>query len=271
MKNKKGFSCLLLYFVILTIIQGCKKELDIEYKDIPPITVIEGELTQNGAMVKITMTTPMDEPMDTVALTDASVELTDLSSGVDIPLSSDKYGRFRSGQGGISGHTYRLVVERRGKRYESVCEMLRPTEILAVEFNWIKMPYDYVAVLQVTFKDNPLITGECYWVRLYRNGKAYMWNLMTDTQGSQGVINDVFMTSRMDLNEEEEDTALREGDVITAKVSPISRDMYDYLEAVSSDSNGPLMYKDDFCLGYFLASPVAFEKIEFHPDLIPYM
>lgn len=31
-------------------------------------------------------------------------------------------------------------------------------------------------------------------------------------------------------------------------------------------SNGPRMYSGDFCLGYFLAAPVAESAVIFHPD-----
>ena len=262
---------LINYIFILVValnFQACKKDLDIEYKEIEPITVIEGELSLNGSNVRITMTTPMDEPMDTTLLTDATVTLSDLTDGTSEILSPDKFGVFTNLNSGIPGHMYELRVVRDDKSYVARCEMSAPTELLGLEFNWIKMPYDHVAVLQVTFTENPAINGDCYWVRLYRNGKAYMWNLVTDLNARNGVINDVFMTSRRDLDEEDEATALRNGDVVTASVSPISREMYDYLEAVSSDSNGPAMFSGDFCLGYFLASGTVRSSIPFHPDEI---
>lgn len=107
-------------------------------------------------------------------------------------------------------------------------------------------------------------------MRLYRKGIAYKWNLVTGLYGSDGIITDQFMTSRRDLDEEDEQVALRYGDVVTASVSPISREMYDYLEAISSDSNGPALFTGDFCLGYFLASPTVSASITFRPDQITY-
>ncbi|MDE6368462.1 MAG: DUF4249 domain-containing protein [Muribaculaceae bacterium] len=257
-------------FIVLAILslQSCKKDLDIKYKDIEPITVIEGQLTLQGANVRITMTTPMDEPMDTTLLTDATVTLTDLTDGTSETLMPDRIGVFTGSTAGIPSHEYELKVIRDGKSYAARCEMASPTDLLSLEFNWIKMPYDQVAVLQVTFTENVSVDGDCYWVRLYRNGKAYMWNIITDLYATNGIINDVIMTSRRDLDEEDEEDALRDGDVVTVSVSPISREMYDYLEAVSSDSNGPALFAGDFCLGYFLASPTVTASITFHPDEI---
>ncbi len=267
MKNIIHF---LIFLIIIIPLQGCEKEIDIKYKDIDPILVIEGQLTQNGANVRLTYTTPMDEPMNVTPITDADVFLKDLTDGTLLQLHTSESGTFTSESPGIVGHNYELSVIRGNSHYCAECEMAGYAKILNVEFNWIKMPYDDVAVLQVTFLDNPLTSGECYWVRLYRNGEAYMWNLITDVYSKEGVINEVFMTSRKDLDEEDDATALRDGDVVTASVSVISREMYDYLEAVSSDSNGPAMYGGDFCLGYFLATQISEESIVFKPDLIPY-
>ncbi len=261
----RQISYLFLLCVAITL-QSCKKDLDIKYKEIPPITVIEGELTLEGAKVRITMTTPMDEPMDSTLLTDATVSIADLTDGSLELLTPDTDGVYTGGNKGIPGHLYELCVFRDDLSYTSRCEMPEPSELLALEFKWVKMPYDRVAVLQVTFTEDRETAGECYWVRLYRNGKAYMWNTVTDVYAKDGVINDLFMTSRRDLDKEDEATALREGDIVTVSVSPISREMNDYLEAVSSDSNGPALFSGDFCLGYFLASPVVTSSITFHPD-----
>lgn len=258
----------ILIILQLFLMQSCKKEIDIDYHDIEPLTVIEGQLTQNGAEVRITITTPMDEPMDKTLLTDANVVLTNLTTGEEEYLVTDEKGVFKTATPGIVGNEYELKMSRNGKTYSSRCKMPPAIELLGLEFNWIKMPYDHVAVLQVTFTDDTEETGECYWVRLYRNGEAYMWNLVTDIYASDGIINDVFMTSRKDLDEEDDATALRNGDIVSASVSPISRKMYDYLEAVSSDSNGPQLFEGDFCLGYFLASPVVESSVIFHPDEI---
>ncbi len=254
---------LLTAVVLIMTSAGCEKVLDIDYKDIDPLLVIEGSLDENGSEVRLTMTTPMDEPMDLTPVTDASVSIVDLTTGVTENLSLDSSGIFRGARAGEREHEYSLMVVRNGESFESKCSYPEPTEILSLEFSWIRMPYDHVAVLQVSFTDVSEKAGECYWVRLYRNGEAYMWNLVTDAYADEGVINDVFMTSRKNLDKEDEATALRKGDVVRGTVTPISREMYDYLEAVSSDSNGPAMYSGGFCLGYFLAAPVAGSEIIF--------
>lgn len=250
--------------VVSLLLTGCKKEIDFKYNDIAPVLVIEGALTQYGAEVSVTFTTPMDEPISGKRITDAKVSLTDLSTGNDYTLTPDDEGLYVSPTGGVEGHEYRLTVEREGCVYRADCLMREKTEITGMEFSWIKMPYDYVAVLQVSFTDNPLTNNDCYWMRLYRNGEIYKWAEINDLLSHDGIVDEAMMTSRKDLDEEDEGDRLEKGDKVRATVVPISREMHGYLEALSiGNSNGPRMFEGDFCLGYFLAAPITEKEIVF--------
>lgn len=256
-------------FLIMLLFTACEKELDFKYKEISPLPVIEGVLTPRGIMVSVTQTTPMAEPMDTTRLTDAQIILTDLSEETFFPLTPDNTGFYSGAPGGIPGHKYRLSIDRNGAHYEAETLMYPPVEILSLEFNWIKMPYDYVAVLKGTFSDDPHSDDDCYWIKIYRNGKIYKWMELDDRSAEDGVKSFVVMTTRRDTEEEDDDEVLFDGDVMTCSVCRISRSMHDYLEALQNDSNGPAMFGADFCLGYFMAtSPVA-SSIVFHPESIP--
>ena len=255
-----------LYILTLT---ACEKKLDFEYHDIEPLTVIEGELTSVGAKIGISLTTPMDEPMDRSRLTDACVTITDLSDGSDRILTADADGYFSDQTPGIPGHRYRLTVVRDGNTYSMETMMYAATEIVDAEFNWISMPYDKVAVFQARYLDNPADTGDCYWVKLYRNGEIYSWQEQDDRTASDGINTFFSMTSRRDTDEEDDDDVLFEGDVMTVTVIPISREMHDYLEALQNDSNGPCLFSGPRVLGYFLASIPASRSVTFHPDEIP--
>lgn len=261
----------IIFLFIGILLTGCEKELDFKYHDIDPILVIEGSLTQTGAEVSLTLTTPMDEPMNRERLTDAEVMIADLTSGEEVSLAPDSEGVFLSDTPGIEGHRYRLTVKRDGEVYTAESTMGGEVDITGMEFNWIKMPYDYVAVLQVSFTDDPESDEDCYWLRLYRNGEAYKWIAINDMLSTNGIINEVMMTTRMDLDEEDEADKLEDGDVVKATVVPVSRAMHDYLEALSvGNSNGPRMFDGGFCLGYFLAGPVTAKEIVFRPGEIKY-
>lgn len=264
-------SAIYIIFVVLSLsLLSCEKELDFKYNEIDPILVIEASLSQEGAKVSLTETTPMNEPMDRTRVTDAEITITDLENNMDFVLAADATGVFSGDVNGIPGHMYRIKVKRNGEEYESRSLMGSPSEIKSLEFNWIKMPYDHVAVLKVAFTDDVSKQGDCYWLRIYKNGEAYKWVAITDDLSVNGVIEEVVMTSRKDLSEEDEKTALREGDVVSVTVAPISREMCDYLGAISNNSNGPRLFSGPLCLGYFLAAPLATSSITFEPEKIPY-
>lgn len=249
------------------LLGSCEKELDFKYHDIEPLPVIEGNLSRDGVVVTLTNTTPMDEKIETNYLTDADVCLIDLSLMEEIELAPDEKGIFTKDYIPVIGHEYQLKVTHENKEYSSTCLMRPATKILGLLFQWIKMPYDHVAVLQITFSDFET-EDDCYWIRIFRNDEPYKWIMADDRGAVNGVITEVIMTTRKDLNEEDEKDILRDGDVVKVVINTISREMYDYLIAIENDSNGPAMFEGDFCLGYFMASDSVSDSIVFRPDSI---
>lgn len=262
---------LIIYSILLAILViSCEKELDFEYHVIEPLLVIEGSLTANGANVSLSHTTLMNEPMNTDKLTDASVKITDLVNGEESILTVDEKGEFRSSRGGITGHNYRLDVIIGDNAYSSVTCMQAPVEIKNMQFYWIRMPGDDMAVIRLTFTDNPQTT-DYYWIRLYRNGEPYAMNVITDRAQVNGILEEVMTTTHRDESKEEDKKQLlQDGDVLTASVTPIDLTMFNYLVALHNMSNGTPQFSPDFCLGYFLASPVVTENTVYRPDEIDY-
>ncbi len=257
----RPFIISLMASVVLT---ACTKDLDLEYHDIDPLPVVEAHLTDEGIRAVLTLTTPMDEPMNLGRLTDAIVTLTDLTTGEAFALQPDETGAFTASVGGIEGHEYELAVERNGLTYSARTVMFGPPQILGLEFSWIQMPYDEVAVLQGQFFDDPTTEGDCYWMKLYRNGEIYMWNQLDDRSASGGVATFFTMTTRRDTSQEDEGSALYDGDVMTLTLCRTTRAMYNYLEGLQNDSNGPAMFTGPTrCLGYFLAATPASADIIF--------
>ncbi len=253
------------------LLAGCEKEIDFKYRDIEPILVIEGAVTQDGTSVSLTETTPMDEPMDRRQVAGAEVWLDDLTAGTStilLPSGDEPDGPYRSLAGGVEGHRYRLSVTRQGATETNTAECVMPpaAAVPELDFAWIEMPYDRVAVLRVRFAADQ---EQCYWVRVYRDGEAYMWRAVSGNAVSGGEISEVFMTTRQDISEEEDDTVLVDGDELTVTIAPISRAMHDYLEAIGADSTGPRLFDGPMALGYFLAAPLSSSTITFHPSEIP--
>lgn len=261
----------ILSAIAMMAFASCEKEIDFEYKDIPQQQVIEGVLTREGVRVRLTKTVPTDEPFSDNTLTDASVIVVDLTAGATYSLSPDEKGEFTyAGLKGEAGHEYELTVRIGEDRYTSTSRMLPESEIVSAEFNWIKMPYDDVAVLKVQFAE----VGDKwthYWLRVYRNGQPYAWQTVGTQNAVDGIVTGMMMTSRKDITEEDDDEVLRDGDTIDIEVLPISKAMGDYLDSLNNgDYNGNRMFAGSYCLGYFLAAPISRNQLIYHPDQIPY-
>lgn len=250
--------------LLLIILSGCEKELDFKYSDIEPLPVIEAWLTPEGSRVAITLTTPMNEPIDRKLLTDATVILSDLTSGDEMTLFPDGEGYYVNTTPGIVGHDYRLHVERDAASYEAEATMLPPVEIKNLEFAWVKMPYDYVAAFQTQYTDDQPTLDQCYWLRLYRNGDIYMWTEQDDRGADDGILTFTTLTTRQDIEAEDDSDLILDGDTITLNICPISRSMYTYLQMLANDNSGPAMFSGPRCLGFFLATTPATDSIIFN-------
>lgn len=257
--------------VVLTVLTACEKEIEFEYHDIPEQQVIEGMLSQKDVRVRLTKTIAIDEPFNHNTMTDATVTVTDKTSGRTFFLTPDDTGTFINVDlTGQTGHEYELTVSIGTDRYTSTSKMSAPSEIVSAEFNWIKMPYDDVAVLKVLFTEDKDATTS-YWLRVYRNGEPYQWQTISSHNAVDGLVRGLMMTSRKDIGKEEDDTVLREGDIIDIEVMPVAKVMADYLNSLNNgDFNGYQMFSGSYCLGYFLAAPVSRTQLTYHPDKIPY-
>lgn len=254
----------------LPLLASCEKELDFHYHDVASRLVVEGHTSQRGTIVALTHTCPMGESMNVTPLVDATVVLSDLTDGISRPLAVGIDGKYVDDLPGVTGHDYRIEILHGGRHHSAQSEMTAASNILGLEFKWIKMPYDYVAVLKIAFKDLPSV-DTCFWIKIYRNGTPYKWILSDDRASVEGVINEVTMTTRQNPDDDNDDDILVDGDVLKVVVNPISRAMYDYLTAIQSDSNGPRMFEGDFCLGYYMASPESASSIVFNPkDITEY-
>lgn len=265
--------CCTIVTVVLTMgLCGCEKELDFKYHEIEPIPVIEGNLSQDGAEVKITYTTPVDLPLDTEGVTDAMVVIDDLTDKREQILTVGEDGVFRSIAGGIPGHDYRLRVKMGDKNYVCDSPMYQPVMLLDFGFNWVHVPIGDMAVARVVFLDDPTDDVECYVVKLYRNDEVYAINTISTIQAVNNVLVQLIPTTQRgnDGTVNEDGSEILRGDKVTVTVQPITRRYYDYLVSIGQGSNGNNLFTGDYCLGYFLAAPITTATLTFNPDDYPY-
>lgn len=264
---KHFFSIILASSLLLT---GCEKEIEIDYRSVDKLYVIEGRITGETTEVIVTHTRDMGSPVKGSGIEVTSVEISTNDGFTEkLEYQSDGFYRSPSGLTGNPLQTYTLSVSMDGKEYISSSTMQKQAGIESMKFQWFDVMDERGLICVLGVND---IAGEenhyCY--RMYRNGELYRWNTLRD-RGKDGEtisINIFCMSESMaqDNKEDDRDEILYEGDEITIELRTIDKKAYDYLYSLGLSERTSFNPIDDFsgeCLGYFSAYSVVRQQIVF--------
>ncbi|MCC8173001.1 MAG: DUF4249 domain-containing protein, partial [Odoribacter sp.] len=263
----------LFIITVLFIITGCEKEIDINYRSVDKLYIVEGHVTNEVTEVVITQTRDMEDGNKGTGIDGARVQLSTGDGFTEIlEYNADGYYRSPSGLTGIVGTTYSLSVVINESEFSSTSTMNEQVEIEWALFQWQKIMDEKVLFFRFSFKDIPE-EENYYCYRIYRNEENYSWGVMRD-KGEDGnsIIRDITcMTEKManDNKEEDWDDILYENDRIELELQTIDKGVYDYLYSLSmsnSSSSNPIDNFSGGCLGYFAAYSTTRTSLVFHKD-----
>lgn len=268
-------------FLLLT---ACEKEIDIDYPSSDILTVIEGQVTNEGMDVVITHTRSMEEASPSLGLSGAIVIISFDEQTVTLTYDTAT-GHYLSPTAGVPGTTYRLSVDFEGVHYEAQSTMPPPTTILSTEFVWQNILNDRMLAFEVWASDPEPDTRNYYLYRMDRqsthphgktknSGEAYRWNVFDDRGNPPGrIYRDVIcMTEEMaeEDDEEEWDYILYDGDSIHFSLMVIDRPVYDFFRSLIVGQNGRANSISNIsggCLGYFSAASLTrAEGVVYHSN-----
>lgn len=259
------------YLATLCLLSSCEEEIQLDYKSIEPLYVIEGRVSNNSSEVMITETRDMDDPQIRKGIEVQSVVLSS-ENGMKETLSYDvSEGMYRSTSFiGSPNETYTLTVNIDGNAYVSNSTMPEYTEIVSTHMRWEEMMGNDMLhlIVDVSDKGNDI---NYYYYRILRNGKLFKWNVVRDLDSSNATIQlDISCMSRDKAEEndpEDYDSILFEGDEIIVEVRAIDMKAYDYLfSAKLSEQNhsNPISDFSSGVLGYFSAYTTTSKSFVFH-------
>ncbi len=169
----------LLLFMTLALC-SCEKEINIDYRSIDPLYVVEGRVNNEAIEVLITRTRDMEEGAAGPAVHDATVVLT-ATDGTTRELQYGEDGYYRPADllTGEPGETYSLSVAVGGNEFTSHSTMHGSVPIIEVYFHWMKVMSEKLLFCRFTIED---IAGQenYYHCRMYRNGEVYRWGIYYD-------------------------------------------------------------------------------------------
>ena len=255
--------------MLLPLLAACKKEIDMDYRQVAPMYVVEAFINQDKTSVRISTTVDMSEQTGSRNAVDNAV-VTLLSEGRELDrLTHTRNGYYASSWRGNAGTTYTMAVDIDGNRYTSTSTMQKKPQMNSFRFVWKDVLTERVLFAELKLQDIRETTNY-YFMHIYRNNIGYRWAVMRDDMNPNGELEQLFnCTTKREMDKGTEDDLLREGDKIKVDIRAIDRRAYDYLysmQVMDNTGSNPIANFTGGCLGYFSAYyGITYECI-FHLD-----
>ena len=241
----------LIWLLALLGMAGCEKEIDIDYRQVNPIYVIEASVSDNGMSARVSRTQAMDDNSSASDINDAVVVITG-SDGSVAKLSNRNNGNYKSSAKGTVGVTYQIDVEIDGHHFTSTSTMQRMPVPNKFHFIWKKIMGERFLVGELLFQDIPN-QDNWYFIHIYRNNIGYRWAVKRDDQNPNKELQQLFSIAREGSDDKD---MLIDGDKLRIELRAIDKRAYDYLysmQIMNNTGTNPVQNFTGGCLGYFSA------------------
>ena len=254
----------ILLALALLLLVSCEKEIDIDYRSVEPIYVVEASVSTDGMTARVSQTQDMNDNSVTSDVTDASVVVTG-SDGSETRLTHTKNGNYKSSAKGKKGVTYQIDVEVDGHHFTSTSTMQRMPKINRFHFIWKEIVGERFLVGELLFQDIPN-EDNWYFAHIYRNKLGYRWAVKRDDQNPNKELQQLFSIAREGSDDKD---MLKEGDQLRIELRAIDQRAYDYLysmQIMDNTNTNPIANFTGGCLGYFSAYSQVTVNYVFHED-----
>jgi hypothetical protein len=241
-KNNKHYSLMQTAFLtvaafvaLLTIAGSCTTDIDLGYRDIEPIIMVQGVVTNEKTEVLITQTRSMYDSVKGRCLPGAQVVVSSDHGERDILVYDEKANVYRSTTGftGTPGHTYFLSIDYKGQHFEGKSKMHLPSPVKSSGFTWFPVAGEKVLMYQILAEDPYSDIFQYYWCRVAVNDTVYRWDVRTNRGNFPGeiAIDIICMTKRQAEKNDKgfSKRLLYDGDIVTLDIMPVDSGVSNYL------------------------------------------
>ncbi len=239
-----------MFAFVAMMLTSCEKEIELDYKSVDGLYVIEGNLDSSTAVVQITQTRDMSAPANTEFIENAVVTIINphgdqstlnyAGDGVyNLPmLPTNDFG------------AYQLNVSIDGENFSAISEIIDAApQIVSTKYKWIEPEHSEEKRIQyrISIQDRANMDN-FYKYEIMINDSLRHWGVTKDSNRDGNMI-EISMQTRSEEN-------FTNGDKIRTEIQSINRVVYDYLYSVllsERTSSNPIDYFDGGCLGYFSA------------------
>lgn len=253
-----------LLVVLGILMTACKKDIEIDYRQVSPLYAVEASVSNEGMQARISQTNDMDDNTTTSDISGATVVITG-SDGTSVTLPYVSKGIYKSRTTGIPGVTYTIDIQIDGHHFTSSSTMQKMPTINQFHFIWKTIMKERFQMAELLFQD---IANEenWYFVHLYRNGKGFRWGVKRDDVDPNKELQQLFSFAREGSDDKD---LLVEGDRMHLELRSIDQKTYDYfysMQMMDNTGTNPIQNFTGGCLGYFSAySQVTYDCV-FHTD-----
>lgn len=235
---------------LIAITWGCETTVSPDLDTAEEIMVVDAWLNQKMERqeIKITRSQPYFEHSEPKKITDATVTVEDLTTGLAYDFREGPTSYFWDPIDvafGVVGHQYRLTVTAKGETFEAYSTLGRVPPIDSIQFQYnaddivVNEPY-YTAEFLAT---DPVGVGDAYWIKAWKNGNFL---------GKPGEVNMAF------------DAGFSAGQSVDGQVFilPIRRDFVNPLDESPGKNNGflpPYLVGDSIYVEIHSLDPAAYE------------
>lgn len=254
-----------LLFIIAAalMLASCTKEIEIDYRDVEPIPVIEGHLTSDGAVVTITKSRNMSDStkMSGIKVDDVRIILPD-GSAVECVYDTDGNYRPDTKIELQNNSTYTLKVTMDGVEYVGASTLQPKIEITEPQFVWAEL-MDWMQMLEFETINVPEGTEIYGWARIHRNGEIYFSDAGS-CKGNSPFDIGLYYDSDM---ENDDEMILYDGDTLALEFRTIDEKVYNYLYEYNRTQVNPQQFftpsvEGKVCMGFFAVyNSVKYETI----------
>ena len=242
---------ILVLLVPLVILTSCKKDIEIDYRQVEPIYVVEASVSNNGMQARISLTNNMDNNSTISNISEAIVTITG-SDGTCETLPYVSNGTYKSTVSGTPGVEYKIDIEIDGHHFSSSSTMQKMPEMNEFRFMWHKIIQQKLLMAELLFQDIPN-EDNWYFIHLYRNDTGLRWALKRDDLNPDGELQQLFSFGMEDSDDED---MLHEGDRLHLELHAIDKRTYDYfysMQIMDNTGTNPIQNFTGGCLGYYSA------------------
>lgn len=247
---------------------SCEKTLDVDYDDISPLLVVEGNVSNEGVRVYLKETRDMTDSITQNWVTDATVSISGSDGYNETLVFGESFYYSPSNYTGVPGVTYTLNVTHKDRHCTAKSTMPQATDIDSVWFKWVHFIGDvYIRTCYIHFQDDPT-TSDYYMVTIRKNTELYHDILTQDVFDDRQMDETYNFIHKGIMSKNDWEDAMSQPDVIQSDIiypgdagyvelRSIDIDAFKYLNSGEKNQSQAVNPKTNLvgndCIGYFSA------------------